>query len=155
MKSFLLFVLGASLLFTGCESMESRMTDRFSGVLPHTRVFPADQKAVYYAAQAAVKNVGLLLGRTSISKWSVDGYAPIRSSTETSDARQTTIEVRLFETESAETRVEVLVYEHTEGSFPGGKSERALREHSLYENYFAALQQVLQESGALKTTAKP
>ncbi|MDB6115447.1 MAG: hypothetical protein JWQ62_2392 [Lacunisphaera sp.] len=154
MKSFFLFLLGASLLLTGCESMSSRMSDRFSSVPPHTRVFAADQKAVYYAAQAAVKNVGLLPGRTSIAKWSIDGYAPIRSSTETSDARQTTIEVRLFETENLETRVEVLVYEQTEGSFPGGKSAQALREHSLYENYFAALQQVLEANGALKPAGK-
>ena len=154
MKSMLLFFLGASLLLTGCESMESRVSDRFSGVLPHTRVYSADQKTVYYAAQAAMKNVGLLLGRTSISKWSIDGYAPIRASTETSDARQTTIEVRLFETENLGTRVEVLVYEQTEGNFPGGKSASALREHSLYENYFAALQQVLEAKGALKPAGK-
>lgn len=150
--SFLL--LGAFAFLAGCESMSTRMTERFASVPPHTRIFAADQKTVYYAAQTAVKNVGLLLGRTSIAKWSIDGYAPIRSGTATSDARQTTIEIRLFETESFETRVDVLVWEHAEGGFPGGVSEQPRREHSLYELYYAAVQQVLQESGARNPPVK-
>jgi len=34
-------------------------------------------------------------------------------------------------------------------------SERALRDHSLYEMYFAALQQVLLQNGSLKKSEKP
>lgn len=134
--------------------MSSRVTGRFAHVPPHSRTFAADQKKVYCAAQTALKNVGLLLGRTSIANWSIDGYAPIRPGTATSDARQTTIKVRVFETDSLETRVEVLVWEHTEGGSPGSVSEQARREHSLYEIYYAALQQVLQDGGALNPPGK-
>lgn len=155
MKIFAIITLCVTALLAGCESMSSRVQERFSPVPPHTRVFAASQKAVYQAAQQAVKKVGLLLGRTSVANWSIDGYAPIRSGDATSDARQTTIEIRLTESGDDQTQVAVLVWEHTEGSFPGGVSQQAFREHSLYETYFAALQQVLLESGALKADAKP
>jgi|CXWL01.1.fsa_nt_gi hypothetical protein len=155
MRSFSLALFAVTALVAGCESMSSRLTDRFANVPPHTRIFAADQKTVYYAAQTAVRKAGLQLGRASIAQWSIDGYAPVRSGTATSDARQTTIEIRLFETETLETRVELLVWEHTEGGFPGSVSERALREHSLYEIYHAALQQVLQDGELLKSPAKP
>lgn len=155
MKLLSFLLLGAFALLAGCESMSTRMTERFASVPPHTRIFAADQKAVYYAALTTVRKVGLQPGRTSIAKGSIDGYAPIRSGTATSDARQTTLEIRLFETEAVETRVELLVWEHTEGGFPGSVSEQALREHSLYEIYYAALQQVLQNDGMLKSPMKP
>lgn len=155
MKNLALLFGGVAILLAGCESMSTRLAGRFANVPPHTRTFAVDQKTVYYAAQTALRKTGLQLGRTSIAKWSIDGHAPVRSSTATSDARQTTIEIRLFETETLETRVEVLVWEHTEGGFPGSVSEQALREHSLYELYYAALQQVLQDRGMLKSPAKP
>ena len=155
MKSFPLLLSAVAVLVAGCESMSTRMAGRFANVLPHTRIFAADQKTVYYAAQTAVRKAGLQLGRTSIAQWSIDGYAPVRSGTAASDARQTTIEIRLFENETLETRVELLVWEHTEGGFPGSVSGQALREHSLYEIYYAALQQVLQDGGMLKSPAKP
>lgn len=154
MKILALVLLAGALLPAGCESMSTRMTERFTKVPPHTRIFAADQRTVYFAAQLAVKNAGLLLGRTAIADWIINGYAPIRTGNATRDARQTTIEIRLFETESLETRVEVLVWDHVEGSFPGGVSEQALREHGLYESYFAALQQVLAGNGVEKTREK-
>jgi hypothetical protein len=153
MKIIYLLLLGA--LLSGCESMSSRVSERFTKVQPHARVYPAAQRPVYLAAQQAVKRTGLMLGRSSVANWSITGYAPIRSGDITRDARQTTIEIRLYETEELETRVEVLVWEHTEGSFPGGVSEQAMDEHSLYDGYFDALQQVLAESGAVKPVAKP
>ncbi len=154
MKIPSILFFGSAILLAGCDSMSTRMADRFASVPPHARVFAADQKTVYSAAQTAVRNVGLRLGRTSIAKWSIDGYAPIRSGSATSDARQTTIEIRLFETEALETRVEVLVWEHAKGGFPGGVSEQAKREHSLYDIYYAALQQVLQDSESSKPAPK-
>jgi len=149
-------ILGfVAVLLAGCESMSTRVQARFTPVPPHTKVFAADEKAVYYAAQTAVKKVGLMLGHSSIARWSIDGYAPSRSGDATSDTRQTTIEIRLTEANDGQTQVALLVWDHTEGRFPGGVSEQALRDHSLYETYFAALQEVLLENDALRPGAKP
>jgi hypothetical protein len=152
MKVICLLLVGA--LLGGCESMSSRVSDRFTKVQPHTRIYPVEPRVVYVAAQQAVKDTGLLISRASAGEWTIKGYAPIRSGDVAQDARQTTIEIRLVETEELDTRVEVLVWENTAGSFPGGVSEQALAEHSLYQLYLDALQKVLEETGAIKSGAK-
>jgi hypothetical protein len=155
MKNFAFVALCGAALLTGCESMSSRMQDRFAEVPPHVRTFAAARKEVYEAARQAVKDVGLLPGRTSFATGRIDAYAPIRSGDATRDTRQNTLDIRLTETDAGDTEVALLVWEHSEGSFPGGVSEQALREHSLYEMYFAALQQVLLRNGSLKKGEKP
>ncbi len=155
MKFFFLLALSATLLLAGCESLSTRVHERFSPVPPQTRIFAASLKVVYPAAQRAVKNAGLLLGHTSLARGSIDGYAPIRSGSAATNARQTTLEIRLTELGPDQTEVAVLVWDHTEGDFPGGTSEQAFRQHGLYETYFAGLQQLLQEDGAGKGEGKP
>ena len=155
MKILAFATLIVAVLLAGCETMSSRVEERFSHVPPHSRIFSASRRAVFEAGQVAVKNVGLLLGRTSLGKGTVEAYAPIRSGNATSETRQTTMDIGFEETAAGETEVTLLVTEQMEGSFPGGVSKQAMREHSLYEMYFAALQQVLLESGALKPIGKP
>lgn len=150
MKISIFSALCLSVLLAGCDSMSSRVEERFAPVPPHTRTFAADRHAVFEAAQSAVKDVGLLLGRSSFAKGHVEGYTPIRTGDATSDSRQTTIRIDLTQTGEGETEVALTVSEQNEGKFPGGVSEQALREHSLYETYFAALQKILTENGALK-----
>lgn len=150
MKFFSILVLATVTLLTGCESVSSRVQDRFSSVTPQSRVYEAERKVVYNAGKVAVKNVGLLLGRTSLSQGIIEAYAPIRSGDATQDARQTTLRIQLAETLAGDTEVSLIVSENTEGSFPGGVSQQDLRAHSLYGLYFAALQQVLSDEGALK-----
>ena len=155
MKSFALLALCAVAMLAGCDSMSSRVQERFSTVPPHTRTFAADRRAVFNAAQLAVKNLELLLGKTSYSNGLVEAYAPIRPGDATRDARQTTMQVNLTDAAAGETEVAILVFENTEGAFPGGVSRQALREHSLYEMYFSALQQALIENGSVKASEKP
>jgi hypothetical protein len=141
-------------LLGGCDSASTSVQERFATVEPHRRVFSAPRKVVFEAAVQAVKDVGLELGRKSFAAGTIEGYAGIRNADGARDARQTTIQIRLVETDNLETRVELLVSEHTEGSFPGGVSEKVLREHSLYELYFAALQQILSAKGISSPPAK-
>lgn len=154
MKPIALLTLFAAVFLAGCDSVSSRMHDRFATVPAQTRVFPAERRAVFNAGKVAVKNIGLLLGRTSLSQGSIEAYAPIRTGDALQDTRQTTMKVNLKETDDGETEVALLVSENTEGSFPGGVSRQDLRAHSLYELYFAALEQELVASGALKPPAK-
>lgn len=155
MKPLALIALCAAVLLAGCESMSDRVQDRFAAAPSHTRVFPAPLKAVYAAAQQAVKDVGLQVGRKSIGEGRIEAYAAINSGNPTQDTRQTSLEIRLAGTETGGTEVSLVVTEQTEGSFPGGVSQQPLREHSLYEIYFSALQQVLEANGALNAAAKP
>ena len=158
MKSFLVLLLcGFASFLGGCDSMDSvptRVHDRFTAVPPQIRVYAADKRAVFKAAQVAVKNVGLLVGHTSFDKGIVEGYAPIRPGDAVHDTRQTTMQLELAETPEGDTKASLLVSENTEGSFPGGVSKQDLPTHSLYGLYFAALEQVLQESGAIKSSGE-
>jgi len=154
MKFLPFLAAGLVALLSSCDSVSSRVHERFSTVPPQTRVFAAERRAVYNAGQVAAKNVGLLLGRTSLAQGVIEAYAPIRSGDLTSDTRQTTLRINFSETDDGETKVDLLVSEQTEGDFPGGKGEKDLRVHSLYELYFSALQQVLLENGAIKTPVK-
>ncbi len=158
MKFLLVLLLGSFAAFLGgCDSMDSvptRVHDRFTAVPPQIRVYAADKRAVFKAAQTAVKNVGLLVGHTSFDKGVVEGYAPIRPGDATRDTRQTTMQLQLTETPEGDIQASLLVSENTEGSFPGGVSKQDLPTHSLYGLYFAALEQVLQENGAIKASAE-
>lgn len=155
MKSFLLLVVCAIGLLAGCDSMSSRVHDRFTTVAPQTRVFAADRHAVFNAGLTAVKNIDLLVGRKSFAQGLIEAYAPIRQGDAIHDTRQTTLKITLTETDDGQTQVGLVVSENTEGTFPGGVSEQDLRQHSLYELYFSALQQVLLENGAIKAPANP
>ena len=155
MKTFALFCLCAAALLGGCDSMSSRVEQRFATVAPHTRNYAANRRAVYEAALVAVKNVGLLAGRTSSARGHIEAYAPIRTGDSVSDTRQTALDITVTEVGEGQTEVALLVSEETEGHFPGGVSQQALREHSLYELYYTTLQQVLLENGSLKADAKP
>ncbi len=155
MKLFTWVLFGVAMISAGCESMSSRINDRFSGVPPQTRMFAADEKAVYDAGIKAVKSLQMNLGRTSRSKGSIEAYNAIRSGDAIRDARQTSLQINIFGVDGGESRVELLVLESTEGSFPGGVSQQQLRMHSLYESYYNALERQLIEAGALKAPSKP
>lgn len=155
MKSLLVFALCSIGFLAGCDSMSSRVRDRFTPVAPQTRVFAANRRAVFNAALTAVKNIELLVGRKSLAQGVIEAYAPIREGDAIHDTRQTTLKITLTETDDGQTQVGLLVSDSTEGSFPGGVSEQDLREHSLYGLYFAALQQVLLENGSIKPAANP
>jgi hypothetical protein len=155
MKSFLFLTLCSVALFSGCDSMSSRVHDRFTAVAPQTRTFAADRRAVFNAGLVAVKNVDLLVGRKSLTQGLIEAYAPIRSGDAIHDTRQTTLKINLTEADGGQTQVALLVSENTEGNFPGGVSEQDLRQHSLYELYFTALQQVLLENGSIKASVNP
>lgn len=135
--------------------MSSRVHDRFTAVPPQTRTFAADHRAVFNAGLVAVKNVDLLVGRKSLAQGVIEAYAPIRSGDAIHDTRQTTLKINLSDADNGQTQVALLVSENTEGSFPGGVSEQDLRQHSLYELYFTALQQVLLENGSIKPPVNP
>jgi hypothetical protein len=145
MKLFTVLIIWIAALFTGCESMSSRVQDRISGIPPQSRDFEANEKLVYDAGLRAVKKLGMNVGRTSRARGTIEAYNSIRAGDATRDTRQISLEVTVY-TFGDGSRVELQVKESTEGAFPGGVNQQALRSHSLYELYFAALQRELIEA---------
>jgi len=132
-------------LLAGCESLESRVRDRFADVPPKTQVVDGESRAVYYAAQAAFKRLDFNLTRSSITDLRVEAASRINTSVAFADSRQLVAQITIVAVGPAQSEVSMRLSEQVEAQGLGGPSERSLREHGFYETYFAVLQQVLAE----------
>ena len=154
MRQLPLLLISATLLLAGCDSVSARVRERFATVPPKTRTVEADRRTTYAAVQLALKKIGCTLSRADISEGLVEGYRPIQTGASMRDARQITLKIRLREVEPGRTEVAVWLHELVTGDFPGGAMDQPLREHSLYDSYFVALEQVVKEKDALKNPAR-
>lgn len=141
-------------LLVGCESLESRVRDRFSEVPPKTQTFDGDTRAVYYAVQAAFKRLDFNLTRSSITDLRVEAASRINTSRAFADSRQLIAQVTIASVGPAQSEVGMRLTEQVEAQGLGGPNERPLREHGFYETYFAVLQQVLAEQKAAPADRK-
>lgn len=154
-KSAFCFLLLLSVaFFTGCESIESRVRDRFGDVPPKTQTFDGDTRAVYYAVQAAFKRLDFNLTRSSVSDLRVEAASRINTSVAFADARQLVAQVTIASVGPAQSEVSMRLTEQVEAQGLGGPNERPLREHGFYATYFAVLQQVLVEQKATAADRK-
>lgn len=155
MKTSLAFVLFALAgLFAGCESLESRVRDRFAEVPPKTQTFDGDARTVYYAAQAAFKRLDFNLTRSSVAALRVEAASRINTSRAFADSRQLVAQVTVAAVGPNQAEVSMHLTEQVEAQGLGGPNERPLREHGFYETYFAVLQQVLAEQKAAPADRK-
>lgn len=141
--AFALFALAG--LLAGCESLESRVRDRFADVPPKTQTVDGDTRAVYFAVQAAFKRLDFNLTRSSVTDLRVEAASRINTSRAFADSRQLVAQVTIASVGPAQSEVSMRLTEQVEAQGLGGPNERPLREHGFYETYFAVLQQVLAE----------
>lgn len=152
LKSSLAIVFVALVgLLAGCESLESRVRDRFADVPPKTQTFDGESRAVYYAVQAAFKRLDFNLTRSSVTDLSVEAASRINTSVAFADSRQLVAQVTIAAVGPAQSEVSMRLTEQVEAQGLGGPNERSLREHGFYETYFAVLQKVLAEQKAAPT----
>lgn len=149
MKTSLAFILCAVVgLLAGCESLESRVRDRFADVPPKTQTFDGDARTVYSAVQAAFKRLDFNLTRSSVASLRVEAASRINTSRAFADSRQLVAQVAIVAVGQTHSEVSMRLTEQVEAQGLGGPNERPLREHGFYETYFAVLQQVLAEQKA-------
>lgn len=151
MKTLIIcFALLAAALAGGCESVVDRMHDRFATVPPKTKVFPASARQVFYAAQGTLKRMGFQLSRTAEAQGIIDGFSHIRPGDGPRESRQYTVEIRLIALGSAETELAILLREQVEGvlSSGAGATDTPLRDHGLYETFFASLRKALADNSS-------
>jgi hypothetical protein len=140
-----LFCLTGLVFFSGCEAVADRVQERFSSVAPKTKVLPGSARNVFYASQGTLKQMDLQLSRTAEAQGIVNAFSRIRAGDGPREARQYTLEIRLTGLGPAETEVSVLVREQVEGvlSSGAGATNTPLRDHGLYETFFATLRKNL------------
>jgi hypothetical protein len=138
------------LLLAGCESMS--VPDRFAAVPPQVIAVNGDMEEVYLAAQKAFKRLDFVVTRSSMGR--VEAASAIKTSVTFGDSKQVVARVRITQAEPGKSEVELSVTEEVTSESMGGTRQQALREHSLFQIYFATLQQVLQERSAEQTAEK-
>lgn len=146
--------LGAAILLcllfqTGCESLPTRLADRFSTDAPQEREVETGRDKVYAAAQTALERMSFKVTRAREAQGIVEGRSAILSSDRFSESQQYDFEIRLRDYGDDLTRVSVWLREQAEGSFKAGPSREIIRDHALYDSFFAALNAILLEQGDL------
>lgn len=144
-------IASLGLALAGCESMDSlpsRVRERFEPVQAQVREFPGDTRTVFFAAQAAMRRIDFQLTRTAQARGIVDGRSALHSGETFGKAQQYTLSVRIEEGESGRTQVSAVLRSQEESDSFAGATDVPLRQHGLYEAFFAALEQVLKEGFA-------
>lgn len=144
----LLLLCGAGVILaglTGCETISEGLSGSLTNVPPQARQFDADERQVFFAAQLALKQMDFVLTRTAQAQGIVEGRSHLRDTAVFGAARQFSARVRIRGIEGASTEVAILIHEQSEADFKGGATNRALREHGLYDSFFEHLTRILQE----------
>lgn len=149
MRPILLLLAAVSLFaFSGCDSVGSasqRMRERFDAPQPKTRVFEADARAIFEAARLAVRRIDFQVSRAAFAQGIITGHSSLRAGDTFGKARQMSIEVRLRPDGEGKTELAVVLREQEESASFAGATDLPLREHALYDAYFAAVEQALRD----------
>jgi hypothetical protein len=133
---------------SGCETFSDGLSGSFTNVPPQTRRFEVEQKQVFYAAQLALKRMDFVLTRTALAQGVVEGRSNLRDTGVFGASRQYSARIQLTGVPGESTEVAILLHEQSEADIKGTATNRALREHGLYESFFEHLVRVLQEQAA-------
>lgn len=145
--NFLLTLCVGVLFFTGCASVTSRVKERFTGVPPRVRVFPAEQRAVYNAARVALKDLGYTFERGGPAQGIIEAYGPITSTDDSlSSSRQLTVSIRLQPAAQGGTEADVWlkeVYQDKSITLNSQATETPVPDDAFYSSFFNEVQQAL------------
>ncbi len=128
---------------TGCESVSERFQERLAPPQPQVRSYPYDQETVFGAARSALRTIDFQVGKSGVAQGILTGYSRIRGGDSFGDARQYTLDIRVRSFSPGETEVAVVLRQQDETSAFAGATDIAVREHGLYDSYFAAIELAL------------
>ncbi|MDP3073244.1 MAG: hypothetical protein Q8N18_23330 [Opitutaceae bacterium] len=132
----------------GCESVSSRMSERFATVPPQLKLFQASNSDVFQAAQHVLKQMDYTLTRTAIAQGIVHAKSRVIPADSLGGTRQFMIELRLSGAAEGPTEIAMLLRQGVEGDFRAGPQQETLREHGLYAAFLSALERTLKEQPA-------
>ncbi len=139
--SFLIAAWFAAL--AGCETVSERFQERHAPPQPQVRSYPFNEDLVFGAARSAMRTIDFQLGKTAVAQGIITGYSRIRAGDSFGDARQFTFDVRVRSFSPDQTEVSVILRQQDETSAFAGATDIPVREHGLYDSYFAAIELAL------------
>lgn len=134
----------------GCDSVGSfpgRVQERFEAPQPKQRLYTAEQKAVFEAAQRAMRRIDFVVSRAGAAAGVIKAHSPLRTTNAFGKARQYSFEVHVQTFGPGETQVSAVLREQEESESFAGATDIPLREHGLYESFFGELEKELGEAG--------
>lgn len=145
-----LFLCSVAMLFSaGCESLPDGLA---ATVPPKIQVVEGKPEQVYLAAQQAFKRLDFILTRSVMG--TVEAASAIHTSETFGDSKQLVARVGIHEAEPGKSEVELWLTQEIASRSVGGTRRQPLLENGFFEQYFAVLQQVLQEQVADKAAEK-
>jgi hypothetical protein len=142
-RGFTLVSIAVMLALAGCESLSSRISERFATVPPKLKSFEAGNTDVFLAAQYVLKQMDYTLTRTAVAQGIVNAKSRVIPADSLGGARQFTVELALSGPAAGPTEVAMLLRQGVEGDFRAGPQQETLREHGLYGAFFSALEKAL------------
>ena len=145
-RLLLLILASLSLALAGCESgsaMPARMRERFAAPQPKIQSFEGDQSTVFAAAKSALRLLDFQVTRAGMAQGILNAHSRLQPGDSFGKARQYTMEVRLQSYELGITEVAVVVRQQEESASFAGATDLVVKEHGLYDSFFAALSQSL------------
>lgn len=136
--SFLLAVL-AALISSGCESsgdVSSRLRERFEAPVPQQRIFEVNQRAVFEAAQVALRKMDFTVTKAAAAQGILRAHSQIQAANALNEARQYSFEIRIEDVAEGSTRVAAALREQQESASFSGATDIPVRQHGLYDSLF-------------------
>jgi hypothetical protein len=138
-----------ALLLAGCESGVSDDVREALGPResPRTRVFQADQKAVYAAARHAVDEMEFRFVRGGPAEGKLEAMSPVTAGDDPGSSRQISMKVSMEPAADSGTTVEISlteVLEEDSSNQPGMATQTPLRDTPLYQVFFKDIEAALE-----------
>jgi len=150
MRSFLLPLLCLAFVVAGCDSVPTRVRERFEAPQPQVRTYAADQRAVFDAAVVALKTIDFEISRSRPNQGILAAHSRIQASDAFSgEARQYTFDLTVALNDAGQVDLSALLRQQDESAAFAGATNIALRQHGLYDAFFAALEIELRKTGAI------
>ncbi len=143
-----MLVLVGSLGLAGCDSMPTRVSERFAAPQPKLQVFQGSANATFAATQAALRRLDFTVTTSALAQGKIEARSRIIPGDSLGGARQYTFSLQLSGAAEGPTEVAAVLKEGTEGDFRAGPTAAALREHGLYSALFAGIEAALKGGAA-------
>jgi hypothetical protein len=142
MKYFSLYFLGAILVaFTGCESVRSKVENRFASPVYQSKIVSVDQHKAFEVARAALARMNFTYEGGGPAQGKIRALGPMHPSPSApGTARQISADVKLSPGPESGTMIEILFSEMVEDDFnkrPGLGELTPLRDAPIYEVFFS------------------
>ncbi len=141
-------------VFTGCEMLPTRVTERFTPIEPQEREIEAERPVVFQAVQLAFRKISFKIDRALEAQGIIVARSNLRSDDAFVGVRQYEFDVKVRAFGEGATKIAVRLQEQIEDEMKAGATSQVLRSHGLYDSFYAALEEALQELAADPAAAR-